>query len=84
LTPLLITKYGPGRRAWSIFDLIQLLSKESGIETDDHMFTQTPITFRRIKSPAEAIAKYDAFNFDGITLSSMKAIIYFLYNSRFR
>ncbi|CAG2176286.1 unnamed protein product [Oppiella nova] len=40
------------------------------------MFTQTPITFRRIKSPAEAIAKYDAFNFDDddISLDIMSGI----------
>lgn len=64
LTPLLVSKYGIGRREWSIFDLIRLLTNESGIETDDHMFTQTPITFRRIKSPTEKMAKYDALSID--------------------
>ncbi|XP_054159120.1 uncharacterized protein LOC128957401 [Oppia nitens] len=62
LTPLLINRYGVGRREWSIFDLIRLLSQESGFETNDHMFTQTPITFRRIKSPTDKIAKYKDFN----------------------
>ncbi|RWS26766.1 glycogenin-2-like isoform X3 [Leptotrombidium deliense] len=36
-----------GRRNWTVFDLIQLLSSKSGHEIEDHMFTQTQITFRR-------------------------------------
>jgi len=60
-----VTKYGVGRREWSIFELIRLLTNESGIETDDHMFTQTPITLRRIKSPSEKIAQYDNLSIDG-------------------
>ncbi len=65
MTPLLITKYGVGRREWSIFELIRLLSSESGIETDDHMFTQNPINLRRIKSPAEKITQFDSLSIEG-------------------
>jgi len=59
LTPLLVNKYGVGRREWSIFELIRLLATESGMETNDHIFTQTPINLRRIKSPAEKISEYE-------------------------
>ena len=69
MTPLLVSKYGVGRREWSIFDLIRLLTNESGIETDDHMFTQTPITFRRIKSPSEKMSKYDTLSIEDQGLS---------------
>ncbi len=65
MIPLLISKYGVGRREWSIFELIRLLSSESGIETDDHMFTQTPITLRRIKSPGEKITQFDSLSIEG-------------------
>ena len=74
MTPLLVTKYGIGRREWSIFDLIRLLTNESGIETDDHMFTQTPITFRRIKSPTEKLAKYDSLTVKGMNTNCFNAI----------
>lgn len=37
------------RREWSIFELVRLLSNESGMETDDHIYMQTPLTLRRLK-----------------------------------
>ncbi len=59
LTSSIVSKYGIGRREWSIFELVRLLSSQSDIETDDQMFNQTPIVFRRIKTPTEKVANFE-------------------------
>ncbi|KAI1301402.1 Glycogenin-2 [Halotydeus destructor] len=49
LTPQLVSRVG--RRDWSVYELVRLLSSQSGLESDDHI--AAPIAYRRMRPSSQ-------------------------------